>query len=273
MMPNTTPWSNPLGKFLRAVREERGLSREDLCAEIQRITGHRLAAHHYARIEWGIRTPRADTLDKIAHGLGLSQAQREYAFSLIAERFQPPPGTPRAAVPDAVRRIVRLQETMSAHVVDRRLDLVVVSPIFGELWGIDLDAIDERDRNIAWLMFRHQNMKKRLQDWDVHAQTLVALCRSQWSGRKNDGEIRSILYRMMAIPEFAAWWDQPKVSAQYFRKEIRHPEVGSLVLEQTVHQVLTYPDLYMVLLAPLPECATEEKLRRLLTLHGQRRAE
>jgi hypothetical protein len=58
---------------------------------------------------------------------------------------------------------------------------------------------------------------------------------------------------MLTFPQFATWWNQPRISTGYFRKEIDHPDVGLLVLEQTVHQVLTCRNLYMVLLAPLPE--------------------
>jgi Helix-turn-helix domain len=76
VMFDTTPWRNPLGRFLRAVREERKLSREALVSEIQRTTKHRLSANYYYRIERGFRTPSADVLDKIAHGLGLTEAGR-----------------------------------------------------------------------------------------------------------------------------------------------------------------------------------------------------
>jgi hypothetical protein len=49
--------------------------------------------------------------------------------------------------------------------------------------------------------------------------------------------------------------------------------VEPLILKQTVHQVLTCRNLYMVLLAPLPECETEKNLKMLLTFLAQRRAQ
>lgn len=178
----------------------------------------------------------------------------------------------RAAVPAAVRRVVELQQPISAHLVDGRMDVRAWNDTFCELYGFDLDAIDEQDRNIAWLMFSHPNVSARLRDWEIHAQTIAALCRSQWAGKRYN-EIQDILQRLMTFPQFATWWNQPRVSTQYFRKEIDHPDVGLLVLEQTVHQVLACRGLYMVLLAPLPECETEDKLRMLLTLRAQRRAD
>jgi transcriptional regulator with XRE-family HTH domain len=266
-MFNTTLWRNPLGKFLRAVRDERGLSREALVTRIQRTTGHRLTASYYYRLEQCFRTPSADALDKIADGLEFSQAQREYAFSLIPGK--PPPMTFPATVPDAVRRVVQLQQPISAYVVNRRMDLLAWNDTFCELYGVDLEAIDEQERNIVWLMFSRPNVSARLRDWEIHAQTIAAICRSQWSWRDND--IHKLLQRLLTFPQFATWWNQPRVSTRYFRKEIDHPDVGLLILEQTVHQVLACRGLYMVLLAPLPECETEDKLRMLLTLRAQRR--
>lgn len=225
-MFNTTRWRNPLGKFLRAVRDEQGLSREALVSRILWTTGYRITANHYFRIEQGIRTCSADALDQIADGLELNHAQREYAFSLIPRK--PPPMTFRATVPAAVRRVVELQQPIFAHLVDGRMDVRAWNDTFCELYGFDLDAIDEQDRNIAWLMFSHPNVSARLRDWEIHAQTIAALCRSQWAGKRYN-EIQEILQRLMTFPQFATWWNQPRVSTRYFRKEIDHPDVGLLV--------------------------------------------
>jgi hypothetical protein len=90
------------------------------------------------------------------------------------------------------------------------------------------------------------------------------------SGRGVQETIQCLLQRMLTFPDFVVWWNKPRVLARYFRKEIDHPDVGLRVLEQTVHQVLTCRNFYMVLLTPLPESETEKKLGMLLTLRTKR---
>lgn len=49
------------------------------------------------------------------------------------------------------------------------------------------------------------------------------------------------------------------------RKELRHPQVGTLVFEHTTFVVSSEPALHMVLYTPLPEHDTERKLVQLLS--------
>lgn len=272
---SNTPKRSPLGIFLRARREELGLSREDLVSRILLRTGYRLSACHCYRIEQGVRMPSADALDKIADGLDLDRAERVYVHSLIVEKPRPAPVTLRETVPEAVRRVVQSQQPASAHVTDRRMDILAWNDTFCEIYGFDFDAPqDEKERNVAWLVFNSPTVLERLRNWEIHAQTIVAFCRNLWAGHEKDKEIQDILQRMLTFPQFATWWNQPRVAIRYnFRKEIDHPNVGLLVLEQTAYQICDSPNLYMTLLSPLPECDTENKLRALLRRRRQHRGD
>lgn len=266
---------NALGYFLRACREELGLSREGLVGEIHMRTGYRLGACHYGRIEWGVRRPSADALDKIADALHLHRTEKDYLFSFIPEKPRPTPITLRETVPDAVHRVVQFQQPAAAYVIDRRLDIVDWNDATCEIYGADLEAIkDERERNLAWLVFSSSPLRERLLNWEIHAKQVVALCRNRWAGEK-DSEIQGILQRMLIFPQFATWWGgRPRVALQNnFRKEINHPDVGMLVLEQTSFQLRDNPNLDMVLTLPLSEADTEKKLKRLMSLRQRRRTD
>lgn len=259
MSATATP-GNTLGRFLKARRQELNLSREGFV----RRTGNSLTAGHCFRVERGLRMPSADTLDRIADGLGLNGSERAYVHSLIAEKPRPM-FTPGETVPEAVRRVVQFQQPASAYVVDRRLDVLDWNDATCAIYGPDLAALeDKQERNLAWLVFSSPTLRERLRDWETHAQVIVAFCRNLWAGREKDSEIQDILQRMLIFSQFRTWWDQPRVALRYnFRKEIDHPAVGLLVLEQTAYQIASNPNLYILPTIPLPESDTEKKLRKL----------
>ena len=111
MSATATP-GNTLGRFLKARREELNLSRESFVKR----TGNSLTTSHCFRVERGLHMPSADTLDRIADGLGLDRNERAYVHLLIAEKPRPT-FTPRETVPEAVRRVVQFQQPASAYVV------------------------------------------------------------------------------------------------------------------------------------------------------------
>lgn len=268
----TSRGNNTLGRFLKSRREAleppHGPSVETLVLEIFRA-GRKLSPGHYYRIEEGRRKPSGDTLEIIADVLRLSRADRDYAHSLIAEKPQPRPVV-RQYVPEAVKRVLQFQEPAPSYVVDRKLDILEWNTATCEIYGLDLTTVDDPSkRNVPWLIFNSSELRSRLRDWESHAQRIVAECRIRWAGLDKDCEIQDVILRLRESELFAKWWDQLKVEVALpgpVRKEIDHPDVGLLVLEQTVFPIGDNPDLHMILTIPLPEENTAGKLRRLSAL-------
>ncbi len=272
--------TNTLGRFLKSRREAlkppRGPSVETLVHEIFLAGFGKLSSGHYYRIEEGIRKPSGETLEIIAKALHLSPADREYAHSLIDEKAPPRPVV-RQHVSESIVRVMQYQEPAAAYVIDRKLDILKWNDATCEIYGFDLERVlDPRDRNVAWLVFNGPGLQSRLRHWETHAQRIVAQCRTRWAGLEKDCEIQEIISRLHESELFAKWWDRPEVMEVALpgpvRKEIDHPDVGLLVLEQTVFPTGDNPDLHFVLTIPLPEENTEGKLKRLAALRMRRSA-
>lgn len=181
-MSDTTPSHNELGKLLRAFREERKLSREALVTRILLTTGYRLSASHVYRIERGRCMPSANALGNIVDGLNLDHTAKERLYSLISDNPLQTQIPVRETVSEEVRRVVQLQHPGYAYVIDRRMNILHETGMFCEVYGLEFDALDERERNLAWLIFGNRNISARLRDWETHARATVAFCRYLWAG-------------------------------------------------------------------------------------------
>ncbi len=268
---------SPLGQFLRARRERLGLSAAGLSTRIQSIRVMTVSSGHIYRVEKGTRMPTPETLDLIADGLGLSPDERAYVMSLIPGRPVPAPVTVGQPVPPSVHRVLEYLNPASAYVVDRKLDILAWNTATCDIYGFEISDMPVERRaecNVAWAMFHGEFLARHLEDWETHAKRIVAQCVNRWAGRHRDPEIRDILDRMLTNTQFKTWWNEPKVALRAaVTKQIRHPDVGILLLEQTVFPVADNPDLDMIVTMPLTADtqANLEKLARLDSGNGHPR--
>lgn len=264
--------ASQLGPFLEARRIALSMSRAVLRDQLVAI-GHSLSESSISRFEKGTRRPRADTLEMLASALKLDEAQTAYVLSFITEKPRPRPVQRDQPVSDAVKRLLEFMTPAAAYVVDRRLDILAWNEATCDIYNADLATVPPRDRNVAWYLFSDLRVRSGMRDWEVHAQRIVAQCKNHWAGINGDPEVVDILHRLLQIPEFMKWWNLPAVALRNdVRKEIMHPEVGLLVLEQTVYPVGDNPNLDLVLTIPLAEQDTHAKLRGLAQRRQDRRA-
>jgi transcriptional regulator with XRE-family HTH domain len=240
-------------------RRTRGLRRE----EVAQLAGVSTTWYTWLEQARPIRTSD-ETLHALAAALRLTAAERVHLFLLALGR--PPEGS--AALPET-----------DPAMLQRLLDAVGPVPAYamGPLWELlawnraaaavfALDSLAPADRNMLWYIFACPEARRRLVDWEGNAQRVLAQFRAGTARLADDAQLIALVQRLHTVSaEFAAWWPRHDVlGRRTCRKEIRHPEVGRLVLEHNALVVSDVPDLKVVLYAPLDEDGTPEKLERLL---------
>ena len=117
------------------------------------------------------------------------------------------------------------------------------------------------ERNIVHFTFTDEESRRRIVDWEGVAQRMLAQFRTGHSQYRNDARFHALITELQQrSPEFAYWWSKYEVQGrQDGRKELNHPQVGSLVLDHSTFQIEGSPGLKMVVYLP----ACKEAARKL----------
>lgn len=274
------PYRLELGAFLRVRREQispdsvglsvrpgqrrrtPGLRREEMADLIG------ISPAWYTRLEQGqaIQASVA-TLESITRVLSLTQAERQYLFALagVLPAFVPPSVDERINL--ALQRVLDQQGIHPAYVMNRRWDVVLWNRAAAALF-LDWERVSGLERNLPYFMFTTPQLRQLIVDWERHARRIVAEFRTDYGQHSGDpvfGEVISCLNQR--CPEFRRWWlDHDIGSKGPVRKEIAHPTLGRILLEQTTYALVDAPDLRLVLYVPLDD-DTQCKLRELTNSH------
>jgi len=272
----TTRREDELGAFLRsrrarlspadvglppgARRRTPGLRRE----EVAELAG--IGTTWYTWLEQG-RDIRAsdDVLDNLARALRLTPDERAHLFR-VAHR-QPPPRAraPREEAPPSARRLLATLGIAPAYITGRRWDLLAWNAAAAAVFG-DFGTLPEGERNLVRVIFTDGELRRRFVDWEGTARGVLALFRADRGRYADDPWFAEVIDDLRRVsPEFGRWWPRHDVRERAAgRKEVEHPTVGRLILEPSALHLAGFPDLTLVVYAPLPEQDTARKLQRLV---------
>ena len=124
------------------------------------------------------------------------------------------------------------------------------------------------ERNALYQLFLGNRMRSMLVDWETHGRGCVAKLRVAYASRVDDpwfNELVTVLRTRSA--DFEHWWNQNDIQmAQEGVKHYEHPEVGRLVFDFSVLDVLDerMSSLRLVAYVPAPGTGTREKMAKLL---------
>ena len=213
--------------------------------------------------------PSAEVLTRIGAALRLEPYETRHLLTLGGYAI-PASGSD---IPRSVSVSLRLQ---------RLIDQMDYGPawVFGERWDIvawnraasvihgDLAALQGIERNALYQLFLGNRMRSMLVDWETHGRGCVAKLRVAYASRVDDpwfNELVTILRTRSA--DFERWWNQNDIQmAQEGVKHYEHPEVGRLVFDFSVLDVLDerMSSLRLVAYVPAPGTGTREKMAKLL---------
>ncbi|WP_296558476.1 helix-turn-helix transcriptional regulator [Pigmentiphaga sp.] len=272
-MVNSKP-DNPLGAYLRDRRARIDPAALGLPARRRRTPGLRreevaqranISPTWYTWLEQGRGGAASpDVLNRIAHGLMLTEAEREHLFILGLGR--PPEVRYKAAegVTPRLQRLLDALETSPAIVKTATWDIVAWNRA-AALVLTDYGQLPPRERNILRLVFGNSRIRAAQDDWQSVARFVVGAFRAEAARAGAASEIRGLVAELAATsPEFEALWRENDVHAHgEGTKRLRHPVLGVIELEYSGFAVDGRPDLGLIVYNPV-HAADADRIRSLV---------
>jgi transcriptional regulator with XRE-family HTH domain len=241
-------------------RRTPGLRRE----EVAQLAG--VGATWYTWLEQG-RDVRAslDVLEALSRALQMTPAERAHLILLGRGDSAPVSRGPTERVSPTLRRLIEQLGPNPAFVLGRRWDYLAYNRAACAVFG-DLDLVPPARRNHVWLTFMDPARRELMPDWERSCRMIVAKFRADSASHLGDPSFEELISALrQSSPEFCRAWKRHEVSRSGGgRKELRHPEVGTLVFEHAVFNPGEAPEQRLVLHSPIDEHGTPAKLARLL---------
>ena len=241
-------------------RRTPGLRRE----EVAQLAG--VGATWYTWLEQG-RDVRAsqDVLEGLARALQMTAAERAHLLLLGRGEDAPacsaPP--PESASP-TLRRLVESLGPSPAFVIGRRWDYLAWNRAARAVIT-DFERLEPSVRNHVWLMFTDPTRRELMPDWEAAARNCVAKFRVDHARHLGDPSFEELVVSLRAASrDFCRAWKRHEVGVSGAgRKELRHPEVGSLIFEHAAFHPTDEPEQRLILYTPVAGTGTAEKLEQL----------
>ena len=228
-------------------RRTAGLRREEVA---QRAN---ISATWYTWLEQGRGgSPSADTLDRIAKALMLTEVEREHLFLLGLGR--PPEVHYRGgdAITPRLQRLIDAMAYSPAVVRTATWDVVAWNRAAAAVL-IDYGSLPPEKRNVLRMMFCDPRMRAAQFEWHSVARYVVGAFRIDAMRAGAAAEVQPLVDELCReSPEFAALWRDNDVQAYEGDgvKRLRHPVLGPISLEHSTLAVDGRPDLQVVVYNP-----------------------
>jgi transcriptional regulator with XRE-family HTH domain len=265
-----------LGRFLRARRLELqpeavgikpylgrrrtpGLRRE----EVAERAG--ISVSWYTWLEQGRDIHVSDTvLDNIAECLRLDATEREYLHCL-AHGHAAGQGDLRESycLPPSVQRVLESHASSPGYAINERFEIIGWNQAALTVFG-DFSQLPVQERNVLHLLFS-DFLRPHLVNWEPNARFALGAFRASTSACVNEAWFQKLVRDLSErSEEFRCWWPEYNVELRPVAyKELAHPIVGRLVLEQTALLLDDGSCRRLILYTPRPGTGTEVKLKQL----------
>ncbi len=234
---------------LSSRRRTPGLRREEV-AQLANI-----GTSWYVWLEQGRNVhPSAQVLESLAQVLRLSPNERRHMFLLAGQPLPPPPSPASENVGPGLQQVLDDLNPSPAYILGCRYDYFAWNKAANGLFAISdmlSDASSPYARNMVWRLFTSSTTRAR-PNWEMVARATLAEFRTasaRYPGNRWFEELIEDLKRIS--PEFCLWWPYHDMrSVLDGHKVIEHPMLGSLEFEHFTLQVLTNPDIRIMVYTP-----------------------
>jgi len=244
-----------------ARRRAKGLRRE----EVSQLAG--IGITWYTWLEQGRDIQvSSEVLEAISRIFTLNKEEKEHLFLL---GNQPLPSTTvqneRENIDRVVKNLLSQLGHCPAYVTDEKLNIVDWNKAAMMVFG-DFSEMDERNRNAVWRCFTSKEYQNLFQNWEDHAQRLIAQFRLAYTCFVGDEWFKTIISELSEeSPQFYEWWSNHEVlGTPCGKKTIIHPVAGEMIMDHITLQVYDAPELKVTIYQPRQERGTEEKMEQLL---------
>jgi len=238
-------------------RRTPGLRRE----EVAQLAN--MGASWYVWLEQGRDVhPSAQILESLAQALRLTPHERRHLFLLAGQPLPPPVSPAEEGVSPALQQMLDDLNPTPAYVMGRRYDYLAWNKAADGLFAIS-DASSPYARNLVWRLFTSPTMRER-PNWEAVARATLAEFRTASARYPRDRWFEELVEDLKQVsPEFCRWWPHHDVrSALDGHKVIEHPTLGYLEFEHFTLQVLSNPDIRIMIYTP--NAVTRATLQRFL---------
>ena len=155
-----------------------------------------------------------------------------------------------------------------AYVMGRRYDYLAWNKAADGLFAIS-EASSPYARNLVWRLFTSQTMRER-PNWEPIARATLAEFRTASAHYPGDKWFEELIEDLKQVsPEFCRWWLHHDVrGALDGHKAIEHSTLGHLEFEHLTLQVLSNPDIRIMIYTP--NAVTRAKLQHFLETMASR---
>jgi len=223
-------------------RRTPGLRRE----EVAQLAG--VSATWYTWLEQ--RRPigvSSGVLENLARVLRLDPAERMQLFQLaLRQPVLDSPSKPETVSP-LIRRLLDQTDPIPAFVLGRRWDVLAWNRA-ALAFFFDFEQASANERNTLWLIFTNSTLRSLLVDWRSRSQDTLARFRADYGRHAGDAHFVQLVERLKSVsPEFAQWWPRHDILPMTEgRNAYDHPQVGRMMVENTMFSVVDNPELRLV---------------------------
>ncbi len=199
--------------------------------------------------------PSADVLDRIAHALMLTDAEREHLFLLGLGRLPEVRYENCEGVTPRLQRVLDALEPSPALIRTATWDVVAWNQA-ATVMLTDYESVPVEQRNVLRFIFLDARARAAQYDWTSVARFVVGAFRVDVARAGAAAKVSAMVDELCRLsPEFDAMWRDNNISTHHEGvKHIRHPVLGRLAFEYSAFAVDGRPDLSMVVYNPtMPE--------------------
>lgn len=252
---------NLLGNYLRERRQRLDAAKLGYTLLRRRTPGLRreevavracVSTTWYTWLEQGRGgAPSEEVLERLARALELSAAERDHLFLLAQNRL---PGVTWQAgvdVSPSLQRVLDSMENTPALVKTAEWQVVAWNRAATKVF-VDYAELPPAQRNILLMMFRNEEMKKRLPDWHKVTRGMVANFRADVARTGASEHVRALVDELCEMSDtFRQLWQSQEVSQHGEGiKQLWLPDEGVLELEYSTFAVEGKPGLSLVVFNP-----------------------
>ncbi|MBD9646021.1 MULTISPECIES: helix-turn-helix transcriptional regulator [unclassified Pantoea] len=257
----TSQDDNQLGNYLRERRQRLDAAKLGYTLLRRRTPGLRreevavracVSTTWYTWLEQGRGgAPSEEVLERLARALELSAAERDHLFLLAQNRL---PGVTWQAgvdVSPSLQRVLDSMENTPALVKTAEWQVVAWNRAATKVF-VDYAELPPAQRNILLMMFRNEEMKKRLPDWHKVTRGMVANFRADVARTGASEHVRALVEELCEMSDtFRQLWQSQEVSQHGEGiKQLWLPDEGVLELEYSTFAVEGKPGLSLVVFNP-----------------------
>ncbi|MFN8373070.1 MAG: helix-turn-helix transcriptional regulator [Anaerolineae bacterium] len=194
--------------------------------------------------------PSQEVLENITQALRLTETERQHFFVLAGHQAPPQSPAEEELLNPALQQAVKILDPHPAFVLGRRWDILAWNRAAASILTYDLMST-ARPQNLLWSHFTDPLTRKIYPDWEVSAQLMVALLRTDSARFPEDPWYEEMIEKLQNESAlFRLWWsryDIDRVGTLNGRKVMNHPTLGHLEFDFVTLLVPAHPDLKVVL--------------------------